>query len=83
MNFRTVVGDERKCSACGGVSRRVVDDKVGDRTYFGIDAFDTSPRAYGVPRPLGSGITGSAYACTRCAHLDFFLNMFGTKDASP
>jgi len=83
MRLRLLKANPKKCSACGADSYRVIEPDYREKTFFGLQLLEASPDKPELTRYLGGSMTGVAYCCGKCSHLDFYLNRFGTEDVPP
>jgi hypothetical protein len=62
----------KRCSACGDVAGRIVDDKGGKNTYFVIQGGILADMMTGRTTPLPHPVGMHAYACVKCNHIEFY-----------
>jgi len=86
MQFSQNLNDQKKCSACGKPSYRVIDDEALDKTYFAIPAWEaideqrTSFREMLDTYHARRQMAVAAYGCANGSHIDFYSFSFRTRE---
>jgi len=66
------VNEAKRCIACGQAAFRQVVEKVGSRTYFGVQALDIEDPSTSAGQMVNGYFVMTAYVCSRCGHVEFY-----------